>query len=58
MRVDVSKRFLVVKVGDLICTNIYLPCHGTPDRDLLCKEVLYCIMFCIGGLNIPHVAVS
>jgi len=40
VRVNVSERFLVVKVGDLICINIYLPCRGTPDRDLLCKEVL------------------
>jgi len=37
--VNVSERFLVVKVGDLIFINIYLPCRGTPDRDLLCKEV-------------------
>ena len=40
-----SERFIVVKVGDLICINIYLPCRGTPDRDLLCKEVLDNVLY-------------
>ena len=55
--VNVSERFLVAKVGDLICINIYLPYRGTPDRGIYCIK-RYWIMFCIGGLNTPYVAVS
>ena len=35
--IDASERFIVVKVGDVICINIYLPCTGTPDRELIYK---------------------
>jgi len=38
--INASERFVVVKSGDLVCINVYLPCCGTPDRDLLCEEIL------------------
>ena len=38
--IDVSDRLVVIKIGDLLCVNVYLPCRGTPDRDLLCKDIL------------------
>ena len=39
-RIDVSDRLVVILIGDLLCVNVYLPCRGTPDRDLLCKDIL------------------
>jgi exonuclease III len=38
--IDASERFVVVKVGDLVCINVYLPCVGTADRELICRDVL------------------
>ena len=33
-------RYIIVKVGDCIFVNIYLPCSGTPDRQSVCDDVL------------------
>ena len=35
-----SERFVIVKVGDLICINVYFPCVGSVDRKLICEELL------------------
>lgn len=37
--VDVSERYVVVKVGDLLCVTVYLPCVGTTDRQLVCTDI-------------------
>jgi len=39
-----AERFVVVKVGDLLLINIYLPCVGTDDRLLVYSDVLTEIM--------------
>ena len=38
--INVSERYVVVKVGNLLCINVYLPCSGTLDRDLIYEAVL------------------
>jgi len=38
--IDVSERMVVVRLGDLLCVNVYLPSRGTPDRELLYKDIL------------------
>jgi exonuclease III len=35
-----SERFVIVKIGDLICINVYFPCVGTVDRQFICEEML------------------
>ena len=37
--------FLLLKLVILFALIIYLPCRGTPDRDLLCKEVLDNVLY-------------
>ena len=38
--IHTSERFIVVKIGDLLLFNVYLPCVGTDDRSLICSNVL------------------
>jgi exonuclease III len=38
--VAVAERYVVIKIGDLLCINVYLPCTGTIDRQLICEDVL------------------
>jgi len=38
--IHASERFVIVKVGDLLCINVYFPCVGTVDRQLICEEML------------------
>ena len=33
-------RFCVIKIGDLLLCNVYLPCVGTPDRSIICNFTL------------------
>ena len=33
-------RFCVIKIGDLLLWNLYLPCVGTPDRSIICNSTL------------------
>ena len=35
-----SDRYSTVKVGDCIVINVYLPCVGSVNRQLVCEEVL------------------
>jgi hypothetical protein len=35
-----SERFVIVKVGNIIVINVYLPCTGTIDRELICDDIL------------------
>ena len=35
-----AERFVVVIVGNYLVINVYLPCAGTPDRLLICEDVL------------------
>ena len=35
-----AERYVFRKIGDLLCTNVYLPCIGTIDRQLICEDVL------------------
>ena len=34
-----SDRYVIIKVGNYVIVNVYLPCSGTPDRLLLCQEI-------------------
>jgi exonuclease III len=36
----VAERYVIIKIGDLLCINVYLPCIGTIDGQLICSEVL------------------
>ena len=33
-------RFCVIKIGDLLSCNVYLPCVGTPERSIICNTTL------------------
>ena len=37
--IQCCERFAVVKLGNIVVANIYLPCSGTPDRLLICHEI-------------------
>lgn len=43
--VNASERFVIVKVGDVLCVNVYLPCFGTVDRESIYEEVLEYICY-------------
>ena len=48
--IDVSERIVVVRLGDLLCVNVYLPSRGTPDRELLYKDILDNICYSLSGV--------
>ena len=35
-----SDRYVIIKVRNSLFVNIYLPCSGIPDRQLVCDDVL------------------
>ena len=35
-----SDRYAIIKVGNSLFVNVYLPCVGTTDRQLICDDVL------------------
>jgi len=35
-----SERYIVIKVCDCIIINVYLPCTGSANRELICEETL------------------
>lgn len=35
-----SDRYAIVEIGNYIIVDIYLPCVGTPDRLMLCQDIL------------------
>jgi len=39
-RIYATERFVIIKVGDLICINVYFPCIVTVDRQFICEEML------------------
>jgi hypothetical protein len=38
--IHASERFVIIRVGDILCINVYLPCAGTKDRNLIYYELL------------------
>ena len=38
--VHCDERFVVVKIADKLLVNVYLPCQGTPDRVVMCEDLL------------------
>ena len=38
--IHTSERFVIVKVGDLLVVDVYLPCVGTQNRYEICSEIL------------------
>ena len=38
--VHCSDRYVIVKVGDCLFVNVYLPCVGSTDRQLICDNVV------------------
>ena len=38
--IHTAERFVLVRVGDLLLFNVYLPCVGTEDRSLICDDIL------------------
>ena len=42
-----SECFGIVRIGDCLIINVYLPCSGTPDRLLIIQDVLTeCLSWC------------
>jgi hypothetical protein len=39
LTIHADQHFVIVKVFNRIIVNIYLPCHGTPERTLLIEEI-------------------
>ena len=37
--IHAAERFIVLRVYDTLFINVYLPCQGTKDRNLICQEV-------------------
>jgi hypothetical protein len=35
-----SERYSIIKLGDLLLINVYLPCTGSDSRYLVCSELL------------------
>jgi len=35
-----AERFVIVRVANILFINVYLPCAGTADRELICSELL------------------
>ena len=35
-----SDRFVIIRVGDIVCINVYFPCSETRDRNLLYSDLL------------------
>jgi len=38
--IHVAERFVIVLVGDVLLINVYLPCVGTVDRDIITNDML------------------
>ena len=36
-----EERFVIIKIADYLCVNIYLPCTGSINRLSICEAVLY-----------------
>jgi len=34
------ERYIVIAIDNLLLVNVYFPCNGTPQRDLICEEIL------------------
>ena len=49
---------MIVKVGRLLIINLYLPCHSTKDRMLICNDVMDEVLSWRCTVIIPIVAVS
>lgn len=57
--IAVAERYVIVKLGNLLLVNVYMPCAGTIDRSLIYSDMLseidvYCNNYCdcsciIGG---------
>jgi exonuclease III len=43
--IHTSDRCVIVEIDDILFANVYLPCNGTADRQLICSEVLNSIFF-------------
>jgi len=41
-----SDCYVIVKVGDCLFVNVYLPCVGSTDRQLICDNVLEICAWC------------
>jgi len=35
-----ADRYVIIRVADCIIINVYLPCKGTVDRQLICQDIL------------------
>ena len=35
-----AERLVVVRISNILSRNVYLPCVGTVDRDLICEDVI------------------
>jgi len=35
-----AERLVVVPISNILLCNVYLPCTGTLDRDLVCEDVI------------------
>jgi len=35
-----SERYTVIKVANYLIVNVYFPCTGTPDRLLICEDII------------------
>ena len=47
VNVTSSERFSVIRIGDCVIANVYLPCCGTEDRLLIIEDVLTdCLSWC------------
>ena len=38
--VGCDERFAIIKIGNLLLVNVYVPCCGTQNRIVLCEEML------------------
>ena len=46
-----DERYVIVRIADCLIVNVYLPCVGTGDRQLICEDMLNCIAECRDRYN-------
>jgi len=61
--VHCDERFVIVRVANCLIINVYMPCAGTCNRELICEEMLFnisefcerfcdCHLVCAGDFNV------
>ena len=56
--VKCDDRYTIVRIGNLLIVNVYLPCCGTEDRVNICKDMLLEIEYWLQYFNWCHYVIA